>query len=40
MNARLILYVILSIVMAVSWASSCVIYRAAEIGELVGPMDD
>jgi len=40
MNARLILYAILAAVMAVSWASSCVIYRAAEIGELVAPIDE
>ncbi len=39
MNARLILYVILAAVMGVSWASTCVIYRAAEIGELVAPID-
>lgn len=39
MTARLILYGILAAVMAVSWASSCVIYRAAEIGDLVAPLD-
>ncbi len=40
MNARLILYAILAAVMGVSWASSCVIWRAAEIGELVAPIDE
>lgn len=40
MNARLILYAILMAVMGVSWAASCVIYRAAEIGELVAPIDE
>jgi len=39
MTARLVLYGILAAVMAVSWASSCVIYRAAEIGDLVAPLD-
>lgn len=39
MTARLVLYLILAVVMAISWASSCVIYRAAEIGDLVAPMD-
>ncbi len=39
MTARLILYAILAVVMAVSWASSCVIYRAAEIGNLVAPLE-
>lgn len=39
MNARLVLYLILAVVMGVSWASSCVIYRAAEIGDLVAPLD-
>ncbi|MCP5042877.1 MAG: hypothetical protein GY944_17775 [bacterium] len=39
MNARLILYAILAAVMGVSWASTCVIYRAAEIGELVAPIE-
>jgi ribonuclease Z len=39
MTARLVLYLILAIVMAVSWASTCVIYRAAEVGELVAPID-
>jgi ribonuclease BN (tRNA processing enzyme) len=39
MNARLILYGILAAVMAVSWASTCVIYRAAEIGDLVAPIE-
>lgn len=38
MTARLILYAILAAVMAVSWASSCVIYRAAQIGDLVAPI--
>jgi ribonuclease Z len=38
LTARLILYGILSAVMAVSWASTCVIYRAAEIGDLVAPI--
>ena len=40
MNARLVLYAMLSAVMAVSWASTCVIYRAAEIGNLVAPIDN
>jgi ribonuclease BN (tRNA processing enzyme) len=39
MNARLILYLVLSAVMVVSWLSSCVIYRAAELGELLGPIE-
>jgi ribonuclease Z len=39
MTARLILYLMLSVVMGVSWASTCVIYRAAEIGDLVAPID-
>lgn len=39
MTARLILYGILAAVMAVSWASTCVIYRAAEIGDLVAPIE-
>jgi ribonuclease Z len=39
MNVRLILYGLVSVVLVVSWLSSCVIYRAAEIGELVGPIE-
>jgi ribonuclease Z len=39
MTSRLILYGILAAVMAVSWLSTCVIYRAAEIGELVAPLE-
>jgi len=40
MNARLILYLILVAVMTVSWLSTCVIYRAAELGELLGPIEE
>jgi len=39
MTSRLILYGILAAVMAVSWMSTCVIYRAAELGELVAPLE-
>ncbi|MBW2273681.1 MAG: hypothetical protein JRG96_10440 [Deltaproteobacteria bacterium] len=39
MNVRLILYGLVSAVLVVSWLSTCVIYRAAEIGELVGPIE-
>lgn len=39
MTARLILYGILAVVMGVSWASTCVIWRAAELGEMVAPLD-
>jgi len=31
--------VILALVLAVGWAASCVIWRAAEVGELVGPLE-
>jgi len=39
MNARLVLFVILAVVMAASWLSTCVIYRAAELGEMLAPID-
>lgn len=39
MNVRLILYGLVGAVLVASWLSSCVIYRAAEIGELVGPIE-
>jgi ribonuclease BN (tRNA processing enzyme) len=39
MNARLVLLVILVLVMTVSWVSTCVIFRAAELGELLAPID-
>ena len=39
MTARLILYGILAIIMTVSWLSTCVIFRAAEIGEMVAPIE-
>jgi ribonuclease BN (tRNA processing enzyme) len=40
MNARLILFLILAAVMTVSWLSTCVIYRAAEIGEMIAPIPE
>ncbi len=40
MNARLILFVILALVMLVSWLSTCVMYRAAELGEMLAPIDE
>jgi ribonuclease BN (tRNA processing enzyme) len=39
MNVRLTLYGLVAAVLVVSWLSTCVIYRAAEIGELVGPIE-
>ena len=39
MTVRLVLYAILVAVMTVSWASTCVIYRAAELGDLLAPME-
>jgi len=39
MNARLILFLILAVVMSVSWLSTCVIFRAAELGEMLGPIE-
>lgn len=39
MNARVILLVILIVVMAISWAATFVIFRAAELGELLAPID-
>ena len=39
MTARLVLYGMLAAVMAVSWMATFVIYRAAEIGELVAPLE-
>jgi len=38
-NMRPWLFVLLAVLMAVGWAGACVIWRAAEVGELVGPID-
>jgi ribonuclease BN (tRNA processing enzyme) len=38
MGFRLFALTLAAVVLAVGWAASCVIWRAAEVGELVGPL--
>jgi len=39
MNAKIAIYIALAGVLALSWAASCVIYQAAEVGERIGPLE-
>jgi ribonuclease BN (tRNA processing enzyme) len=39
MNARLLLVLAMAVVIMVGWVASFVIYRAAEVGELVSPLE-
>ena len=40
MNARIAMALGLSLVMVVAWIAAFVVWRAAELGELVGPIEE